>query len=75
MKTSILVVLLCICPFSSASAGRDYRFYTVDAADRYNLPPAFVLAVIHAESNFNARAVSGAGLRGVVEVNKAGVRK
>jgi len=40
----------------------------LEAADRYHLPPAFVLAVIKVESGFNPRAVSRVGARGLMQL-------
>lgn len=37
-------------------------------SERYNLEPAFVCAVINAESRFNEKAVSGAGASGLMQL-------
>jgi soluble lytic murein transglycosylase-like protein len=38
------------------------------AAQRFNLEPALIKAVIHAESHFNARAVSRVGAQGLMQL-------
>jgi soluble lytic murein transglycosylase-like protein len=38
------------------------------AAEKYNLPPELISAVIRAESNFNAQAVSSAGAQGLMQL-------
>jgi soluble lytic murein transglycosylase-like protein len=43
-------------------------------ARRMNVPPALALAVAHAESNFNARAISHKGARGVMQIMPATAR-
>ena len=41
------------------------------AAAKYNLPPALINAVIRAESNFKAKAVSSAGAQGLMQLMPA----
>lgn len=43
----------------------------LEAASRYDLPPAFVLAVIRIESNFHPRAVSRVGAQGLMQLMPA----
>ena len=46
--------------------------YNVEkAAAKYNLPPELINAVIRAESNFDVRAVSSAGARGLMQLMPA----
>lgn len=40
-----------------------------EAAEAHDLPPALIAAVIHAESNFNPRAVSSAGAKGLMQID------
>jgi soluble lytic murein transglycosylase-like protein len=49
----------------------DIKFYAVIelAAETYDVHPALVTAVIHAESNFNPRARSYAGAKGLMQIN------
>ena len=56
-------------PRSEASlpAERIWRL-VLEAAERYHLPPAFILAVIKTESNFHPRAVSRVGAAGLMQL-------
>lgn len=47
---------------------RDYHHPIRQAAERHGLEPALVRAVVHAESNFNHRAVSRAGAQGLMQL-------
>lgn len=43
--------------------------HIADAASAYGVEPALIAAVIHAESNFNHRARSHAGAKGLMQIN------
>ncbi len=45
-----------------------YRTEVLAAARRTSIPPALLLAIIHAESNFNPRAVSHKGAVGLMQL-------
>lgn len=45
-----------------------YRHQIVLAARRYDVDPALLRAVVHAESNFNTMAVSKAGAQGLMQL-------
>lgn len=47
---------------------RNYDSLISRAADKHQLDPALIRAVIHAESAFNARAVSRAGAMGLMQL-------
>lgn len=47
---------------------RDLRGYVRAAALRHGLPPELVLAIVEAESDFNPRAVSPRGARGLMQL-------
>jgi len=51
-----------------------YRNEVYAAARRYAIPPALLLAVIHAESSFNPRAVSHKGAVGLMQLMPATAR-
>ena len=51
-----------------------YRQEVAAAARRYRVPPAFLLAVIHAESNFDRHAVSHKGAVGLMQLMPATAR-
>jgi soluble lytic murein transglycosylase-like protein len=58
-------------PFTSGSDLSNIKFKDaiVDASKQHDLPPALITAVIHAESNFNPRATSYAGAKGLMQIN------
>lgn len=60
-------------PLSSATSidnGIDrYRTLIIEASRTNDVPPALVAAIIHAESNFNPKAVSPVGARGLMQIN------
>jgi soluble lytic murein transglycosylase-like protein len=45
------------------------------AAERHRVPPALLVALVRAESNFNPRAVSSAGARGLGQLMPATARE
>lgn len=45
-----------------------YRYQIAAAARRYGVDPALLRAVVHAESDFNAAAVSKAGAQGLMQL-------
>lgn len=47
---------------------KDYHQHIRAAAERHGLEPALVRAVVHAESNFNHKAVSRAGAQGLMQL-------
>ena len=51
-----------------------YRREVAAAAQRYQVPPAFLLAIIHAESNFDPHAVSHKGAVGLMQLMPATAR-
>lgn len=52
----------------SADNPSSFDTLITQASDRYQLDPALVKAVVHAESNFNPSAVSGAGAQGLMQL-------
>lgn len=47
-----------------------YRGLIISAANKHRVPPALIAAIMHAESNFNPRAVSPVGARGLMQINR-----
>jgi len=52
-----------------------YRDQITTVAARYGIDPALVRAVVHAESNFNPRAVSRAGAQGLMQLMPANQKR
>ena len=52
-------------------AGHPYNPIIKKAADRYEIDPALVKAIIMAESNYNPRAISKMGARGLMQLMPA----
>ncbi len=50
------------------NAENRYRPLILEAADRYNVEPAIIKAIIMAESGFNPKAVSKVGARGLMQL-------
>lgn len=61
---------------AAAQVPRDvpYRREVAAAARRYQVPPAFLLAIIHAESSFDPHAVSHKGAVGLMQLMPATAR-
>ena len=62
-------------PFRGKKGDQAYDRYILSAADRYDMDPAVIKAVIMAESGFNPRAVSRAGARGLMQLMPENVRR
>ena len=53
---------------NSAATNSKYDDYITEAAEKYQIPAAFIRAVIKIESNFNPRAVSRVGAMGLMQL-------
>ena len=62
------ISLLALLILSIPAAARENRYADIIASHRHHLDPRLVTAVIKAESNFNPRAVSSAGARGLMQL-------
>lgn len=62
--------------FSSVSLNvQDYSSDIASLAKQYSIDPSWVRAIIHAESNFNPRAVSPKGAQGLMQLMPATARR
>jgi soluble lytic murein transglycosylase-like protein len=65
----LALVLCCAAPAEARAAdGRLHAGFVAEAAIRFAIPPAWIWAVMRAESAFEARAVSSAGAIGLMQV-------
>jgi soluble lytic murein transglycosylase-like protein len=62
-------------PVRVSGRAEAYRPAVTAAAARYDVSPALVNAIAHAESRFNPRAVSSAGARGIMQLMPATARQ
>ncbi len=53
---------------SQSTASNRYDDYIAEASEKYQIPAAFIRAVIKIESNFNPRAVSRVGAMGLMQL-------
>lgn len=64
MSRTIMLLLILGLP----AAASENRYETIIASHKHHLDPKLITAVIKAESNFNPRAVSGAGAQGLMQL-------
>jgi len=62
------VLLPGMAPFRGKNGDEAYDRYILSAAERYDMDPAVIKAVIMAESGFNPQAVSRVGARGLMQL-------
>ena len=67
---SIILAVLVLCGMIIVDRYYPVRYYDIisEYAGKYDLDPAFVCAVIHAESKFRENAISGAGASGLMQI-------
>ncbi len=57
-----------VSPIERAGASGSYAAHIADAAQRFGIPPAWITAVMWAESGNNARAISSKGAIGLMQI-------
>jgi len=56
-------------PNTQLDFGIEFSKQITNASIAYNIDPALITAIIHAESNFNPKARSYAGAKGLMQIN------
>ncbi len=54
--------------FYSAAYPLDYQHEITTTADKFNLPPSLIYAIIHTESGFDPQAISSAEAKGLMQL-------